>query len=1765
MNSRLYSLLAVCLSFFTLPSSAGSNPGTPPPSPTAGNCDKSGAADDRSFAWSIEVGLARFNKPDGFVNYAQLAYEPNGSLSDFAALYDRGFSQEPLQESQVILELSQPQIGAATFHPSCLYVHSEAAANEFIKKPAAGGFPEFIHQVVTSDRFTLIDLLPAPESGWRLRVWKKDAIAPALLTKSGAFYITTGFEALPPSQPPLKDVIFKRPTGNTGNNTLLLQFKEASGVAGIRSITAERVQTVDSTGRPLTLVYKLFSGEATTGPLLSQENLAYSERGAKAWDYTIVREVMTSSLATSGTVGPLTLTAKSREDYDDFSTTAIGGVLGMKRLVSKTDAFNVPGQSPQTTIHTYIESPGNWTIHGRLKSTTKPDGSWSFYEYNMSPSSPVSTATEYSGWKDLTLAQRANARKTVTQVSKNDSTAESYVAGQLVSKVKNTFTVGANENLTTTEKWNGTAWYITTTAYHLDNAPAPNTSRIKWIENSDGTATTYSYATISGNLVATARTGAGNRVGITAGTEMKTTYGLGNFPIAQITKDIATNLVIEQWDTDPTYNGGFDQLGRPIKRIFNADVDDFDIAQYACCGLEFARDRMGATTQYFRDGLKRVYKTESKASAVAACPTVTSFTTIDGLTTTQTRRFGSSDTLFLGSSTRSLDGLTRSATGPSRKSNAVVDRPVTTTVIMRSASGDTETTSYADFSTSITASYLDGRTKSTSGSAVPDMSYDYDTHNENGGGEKSMVTASGVVSTTFTDLLGRTSKIISAATGTTTYDFYPMSASVTPGSRGKLMSVKDGDNVTVNYEYNSEGERTTTSRTIPLAGSATATQVTTQSQDVVSGVTLHGVSLGISRRSIQTISSTGIAPVTTSQAFISRDGLTRGSISLSGTTLSVATRPDATTGIATQTSTNPDGTKTQATSQHGLLTVADTLKTDNSVITSTSYTYDPLQRRLTSTDARTGTTNYDLRNNGTGVLTPDGLADVTESGQPLAMRSPANHTTSITYDMMGRQTSTTLPDNSVTYTAYYPTGQVKVTWGSQTYPTWNVYDEQGRQTQLHTWKIAPTLILASIPQSPPNGSKVTTWIFSPTTGHLVEKNYPGETDNGSTDPDYTYTPGGRMLTRTTERCITTTYGYTHGLMTSTDYSDNTPDVAITYEPLGRRQSVSTNVAKSEFTYDPATLAPDTETISYNLDTSPGYEFFRVLDRTPTSLGRDTGWQLKDGTTIENQASYSYSTTTGRLETVADSVDTFSYDFVTNSSLLKTVTKAASGGNPALVATRAYEISRDVLASIENKAGAIIRSSYDYTLVNGGVNSLGQLMGVQTTFNLGAGHGAIPGDTSWGYDNLGQLTSANHGSYDTIDRAYQYDTIGNRLFSEKGAPQIPTTPGLNTTGYTPNALNQYDAITPYNASGVAGTPVKPVFDDDGNMKIGPLSGTGGSSANHLDWDAENRLVQVRAANDTTVITTTLYDAQFRRIATTAGGTTILYIYDGFNCIAEYTGTTLAKTRTWGIDLSGSMQGAGGVGGLLAEKQGTNSFYPTYDGNGNVSEYLEADGDVSAHLEYDPFGNIVKESYASGFNAASFSYKFSTKPLDITTGLYYYTYRYYEPFTGRWQSKDPIEEEGGVNLYGFVRNSGVNRWDILGLAPPGKGCPKPEKQAIKGGVRPLPKPPGTPCSSFHHYGNWGGPGWANGGWNSEDGLLPPYDESLAPKDDRDRCYKNHDYCIAGCIGNDCPCPEDKKKASECIEKCDYELSSCLEKAGAGGLESWAFRSVIPCLIH
>jgi RHS repeat-associated protein len=191
----------------------------------------------------------------------------------------------------------------------------------------------------------------------------------------------------------------------------------------------------------------------------------------------------------------------------------------------------------------------------------------------------------------------------------------------------------------------------------------------------------------------------------------------------------------------------------------------------------------------------------------------------------------------------------------------------------------------------------------------------------------------------------------------------------------------------------------------------------------------------------------------------------------------------------------------------------------------------------------------------------------------------------------------------------------------------------------------------------------------------------------------------------------------------------------------------------------------------------------------------------------------------------------------------------------------------------------------------------------------------------------------------------------------------------------------------------------------------------------------------------------YDYQGRRIqkdVCTNNPSTLTYelstrtkfAYDGWNLLATLTSDLRPLTSfTWGLDLSGSEQGAGGVGGLLWESEISNtqiidSHFPAYDGNGNVMTLVKSsDGTESARYEYGPFGELLR---ATGPMALANPFRFSTKFQDDETGLIYYGYRYYNASTGRWLDLDPINENGGINLYAFIENNSANWNDILGLA-------------------------------------------------------------------------------------------------------------------------------------
>lgn len=132
--------------------------------------------------------------------------------------------------------------------------------------------------------------------------------------------------------------------------------------------------------------------------------------------------------------------------------------------------------------------------------------------------------------------------------------------------------------------------------------------------------------------------------------------------------------------------------------------------------------------------------------------------------------------------------------------------------------------------------------------------------------------------------------------------------------------------------------------------------------------------------------------------------------------------------------------------------------------------------------------------------------------------------------------------------------------------------------------------------------------------------------------------------------------------------------------------------------------------------------------------------------------------------------------------------------------------------------------------------------------------------------------------------------------------------------------------------------------------------------------------------------------------------------------------------WGNDLSGTEQGAGGVGGLLAVSIDGAFFIPCYDHNGNIVCYVSESGTIAAQCVYDPYGNVI-EQY--GALASRFAIRFSTKYTDVETGLISYLRRFYCPDHGRWLNRDPIEEDGGENLYAFCENSPLVYVDAFGF--------------------------------------------------------------------------------------------------------------------------------------
>ena len=117
----------------------------------------------------------------------------------------------------------------------------------------------------------------------------------------------------------------------------------------------------------------------------------------------------------------------------------------------------------------------------------------------------------------------------------------------------------------------------------------------------------------------------------------------------------------------------------------------------------------------------------------------------------------------------------------------------------------------------------------------------------------------------------------------------------------------------------------------------------------------------------------------------------------------------------------------------------------------------------------------------------------------------------------------------------------------------------------------------------------------------------------------------------------------------------------------------------------------------------------------------------------------------------------------------------------------------------------------------------------------------------------------------------------------------------------------------------------------------------------------------------------------------------------------------------------------------------------DGNGNVRALVQANAanpSVSGIVEryaYDGFGRELAGNTPAASSVNTF--RFSTKQADPETDMNYYGYRYYDSNNGRWINRDPIAEQGGLNLYGMVKNNTLIAIDLNGLTAIGPIYPGP----------------------------------------------------------------------------------------------------------------------------
>jgi RHS repeat-associated protein len=192
-----------------------------------------------------------------------------------------------------------------------------------------------------------------------------------------------------------------------------------------------------------------------------------------------------------------------------------------------------------------------------------------------------------------------------------------------------------------------------------------------------------------------------------------------------------------------------------------------------------------------------------------------------------------------------------------------------------------------------------------------------------------------------------------------------------------------------------------------------------------------------------------------------------------------------------------------------------------------------------------------------------------------------------------------------------------------------------------------------------------------------------------------------------------------------------------------------------------------------------------------------------------------------------------------------------------------------------------------------------------------------------------------------------------------------------------------------------------------------------------WDAADRLIGItRIISPTETRKTELqYNGMGSRVGKTellngAVQTSFKYQYGEIGVLQERSadGATVLKTFT--------AQGEQLYTFVNNQTSITNRYY-TRDHLGSVREVVTSTGAVFTRYDYTPYGE--RNRVAGSFSTFEAEKGYTGHDYLVDSGLILTRFRAYDPRIGRWLSRDPIGERGGMNLYGYVGGDPVNGWD------------------------------------------------------------------------------------------------------------------------------------------